>query len=169
MRSRKRSRSHSVCQGTARSHLFASVVRGSGRGKSLGFPTANLRPHSEILPPSGVYPVEIRVSPFHLKALIEGEGFDYVRETPGEWRPGILNYGVRPTFEGGKATAEVHILDYSGDLYGKTLEIVFYPKLRDEKKFENKEALITAMQEDVSRVRQFFSGKALQKSRAPLY
>ena len=143
--------------------ILASVVRGTGRGRSLGFPTANLNPHSEILPPYGVYPAEARRNQFHLKPLMEGEAFEYEREELGEWYRGVLNHGVRPTLDPqARETAEVFLLGFSGDLYGKTLEIVFHPRLREEKKFDGSSALIEAIQQDVAQVERYFSGKALQ-------
>lgn len=138
--------------------LFASVVRGRGRGKSLGFPTANLRPHSEILPSQGVYPVELRQVQFHLKPVIEANEFDYELEELGEWRHGILNYGVRPTFESSheEVIPEVFLFNFNGNLYGKTVEVLFHPKLRDEKHFSGADELVQAIEGDVSRAQEYF-------------
>lgn len=137
--------------------IFASVIHGKGRGKTLGFPTANLRPHGEILPPRGVYPVEVRESVFHLKSRGDKEEFEFVVERPGEWLPGVLNYGSRPTFEArGPEIPEVFLLNYSGDLYGKTVEVLFRPKLRDEREFESSAALARAIGQDVEAARRYF-------------
>lgn len=138
--------------------LFASVVKGKGRGKKLGFPTANLRPHSEILPPQGVYPVEVRIHSFHLRPVQEEEEYRYEVEPPGEWRPGILNYGVRPTFDDseGERVPEVFLFDFEGDLYGKTVEVLFHPRLREEKRFQSREELAEAIEEDVNRAEAYF-------------
>ena len=137
--------------------IFASVIRGKGRGKDLGYPTANLQPHSEILPPHGVYPVGMRESAFHLKPEESKDKFEFIKEKQGEWHQGILNYGTRPTFGlNGAVVPEVFLLDYSGDLYGKTVEVLFHPKLRDEKRFENSRELASAIEEDVKRATQYF-------------
>ncbi len=137
--------------------IFASVVRGKGRGKTLGFPTANLRPHSEILPPEGVYPVEVRQNRFHLKSLIKKNEFEFVQEKPGAWRQGILNYGTRATFENsGPPVAEAYLFNFKGDLYGHTLEVVFHPRVREERRFEDRDALVQAIQRDIAHARQYF-------------
>ena len=137
--------------------ILASVIRGKGRGKTLGFPTANLRPHSEMLPQRGVYPVEVRERGFHLKPAEFKEAFDLVVEKPGAWRQGVLNYGIRPSFGPGEPLVpEVFILDYSGNLYGRTLEVLFHPKLREEKTFQSSEDLIAAIKEDIAKTRRYF-------------
>lgn len=145
--------------------LFASVVRGSGRGKSLGFPTANLQPHSEILPPHGVYPVELRENRFHLRPSSSRDEYEYVTEKPGRWWQGILNLGVRPTFEDSKKEIpEVHLFNFKGDLYEKTVEVRFHPRIREEKKFQNSLALVNAIKQDVLEAERYFSRKSLQKA-----
>lgn len=146
--------------------IFATVVRGKGRGKSLGFPTANLQPHSEILPPRGVYPVKVRVRTFHFKPVKEKKNlFEYQKEKAGDWHHGILNLGVRPTFEKAseELVPEVHLLDFEGDLYGKTVEVIFYPRLREEKRFQTPEELIRAIQKDSKSAQRFFSALPSQR------
>jgi len=133
-------------------NIFASVVRGSGRGRALGFPTANLRPHSEILPPRGVYPVRVRVSSYHLKVLTNRDELEFSVEKPGEWFLGVLNFGIRPTFsvsDESEPIPEVHLINFSGNLYGKTVEVVFYPRLREEKTFSGARELSQAIERDV--------------------
>jgi len=137
--------------------IFASVVHGSGRGKSLGFPTANLQSHSEILPPMGVYPVELKENRFHLKPITGGEEYEYESEEPGKWRRGILNYGRRPTFgDTQKEIPEVFLFDFEGSLYGKTVEVRFYPRLREERQFDSPSRLAEAIKQDVFEAQQYF-------------
>lgn len=122
--------------------VFGKVVKGDGRGKTLGFPTANLDTGFECLLPAGVYPVE---------------GVEWNTQASGRHLKGVLNYGQRPTFGGkGPKLMEAHFFDYQDDLYGKNLEIIFHPKLRPEKQFQNPEALKKQMENDVQIARRFF-------------
>jgi riboflavin kinase/FMN adenylyltransferase len=96
--------------------LLGRVVVGAGRGRAIGLPTANLDVGNACPPANGVYAV---------LALVGGER-----------RKGLCNIGVRPTFAAGlQPSIEVHLLDWSGDLYGAELEVVFLARLRDERKF----------------------------------
>jgi riboflavin kinase / FMN adenylyltransferase len=113
------------------------VVSGDGRGRQLGFPTANLRLHEErAVPADGVYAVLARLSGEH------------------EWRPAAMSIGLRPTFDGQVRTLEVHLLDWSGNLLGRELEVEFVDWLRPELRFESAEALVEAMARDVAETRQ---------------
>jgi riboflavin kinase / FMN adenylyltransferase len=110
------------------------VVVGDRRGRTLGFPTANLHlKPGLLLPPDGVYAVT---------AAIDGR-----RE------PGVLNIGVRPTFGGRRRTIEAHFLDVSPDLYGRWLVVELIERLRDEAVFAGPEALRAAITADVARAR----------------
>ena len=114
----------------------ALVVGGDRLGRTLGFPTANLRLHDEQqVPAHGIYAVWARLS---------GER---------EWRMGAMSVGVRPTFGGGLRTLEVHLLDWSGDVYGRDLEVAFADWLRPERAFAGPEALVQAMHADVAETR----------------
>ncbi len=104
--------------------LFGTVVGGDKRGRTIGFPTANLDLHHGLLPPLGVY--GCRVS-------LDGKVWN-----------ALTNIGVRPTFELGgdvQPLVETHILDFAADLYGQDLEVVFLTRLRAEKKFDSVDAL----------------------------
>src|ERR1051326_2228310 len=103
--------------------VLGSVEGGDQIGRKLGYPTANLNPHNEVLPPNGVYVVRA----LHEKKKLSG----------------IVNIGVRPTMAAHATDRrfELHVLDFSGDLYGKTLEVSFVQKLRDEQKFDSPEML----------------------------
>lgn len=115
--------------------LLGTVEPGDHRGRDLGFPTANLNPHNEVLPPDGVYAARVRLADQHLA--------------------GVVNVGRRPTFQ--HATPgrliEVHILDFSGDIYGRDIEVVFIQKLRGEQKFISAEALQTQIRADIATTR----------------
>lgn len=134
--------------------VFGKVVKGAGRGSKIGFPTANLDVESEILPPLGVYPVEVRELELENPAGEAGAPFKV--QKAGPWQAGILNYGYRPTFDEAekKAVPEVYLLDFKGDLYEKTLEIRFRPKLRSEMTFSSVDALKNQIQSDILRARQ---------------
>jgi riboflavin kinase/FMN adenylyltransferase len=111
--------------------LTATVVTGDGRGAGLGFPTANLVPVSpeKIIPGGGVYLAEAEVD--------------------GEPRYGMLNIGTRPTFDAGTGMViEIHLFDWSGDLYGKRVTVAFLGYIREEKKFHNVSELTTQLERD---------------------
>ena len=105
--------------------VFGTVIKGSGRGRDLGFPTANLNLHHEIKPPSGVYATRV---------LLNGKEYS-----------AITNIGVRPTFEKDAQKdgpiVEVHIIDFNGPIYGQDLEVQFLSKIREETKFGNVDEL----------------------------
>ncbi|HSL72679.1 MAG TPA: bifunctional riboflavin kinase/FAD synthetase [Longimicrobiales bacterium] len=125
--------------------LCGTVVRGDGRGRALGFPTANLHiaEPEKLLPADGIYAV---------RATIQGESAP---------RDAVLHLGERPTFESAAASVEVFILDFEGDLYGKTIRVEFCTRVRDVERFDSLEALVEAMDGDVSDAR-----RALASSRA---
>lgn len=121
----------------ARVHdVTGEVVRGDQRGRTLGFPTANLRCEPVLLPANGVYAVALRRL-----------------ARPGSARLlGVANLGSRPTFGAG-ASVEVHVLDFDEDLYGETLRVGFVARLRDEEKFDGIDALRAQIALDVVRGR----------------
>jgi riboflavin kinase/FMN adenylyltransferase len=110
--------------------ILGTVVPGDALGRKLGYPTANLNRHNEITPPHGVYAVRARIA--------------------GELRPGLVNIGLRPTVKSGEHTplTELHVLDFSGDLYGADIEVFFIARLRDEMKFASLDALRAQIQRD---------------------
>lgn len=119
--------------------VLGTVETGDQFGRTLGYPTANLNPHSELMPPNGVYAA---------RAAFAGR----------KW-PGMVNLGVRPTVASGKPVRrlELHVLDFKGDLYGQTIEVSFVKKLRDEKKFESTAALRSQIERDEAEVRSVLS------------
>jgi len=117
--------------------LTGTVVHGDALGRELGYPTANLRLHEEkCVPALGIYAVWARV------AGRRG------------WIGGAMSVGIRPTFGGQVRTLEVFLLDFSGDLYGRDVEVEFVDWLRPELKFDGREALVAAIRDDVARTRE---------------
>ena len=113
------------------------VIRGSERGKTLGFPTANLRPQNRVIPARGVYVTG---------TLIEGQ-----------WRRSVTNIGVRPTFgDETEPSVETFVLNWSGDLYGDVVRVRFLHRLREEKKFTSVDELKRQIERDVERAEQYF-------------
>lgn len=115
--------------------LEGVVEAGAGRGKGLGIPTANLRtdPHL-ILPKLGVYAGWVRIE--------------------GQRHPAVINVGLNPTFEDrDHAIVEAHALDFDADLYGKTIEVEFTHRLRDELKFRDVDSLMEQIRHDIGRAR----------------
>lgn len=111
------------------------IVRGDGRGRTLGFPTANLEVVNEALPARGVYACWCR---------LEAEGMPLAA---------AVNVGRRPTFGGEATTVEAHLLDFSGDLYGRLVRLSFEERLRGEVRFAGPEALKAQIGADVARAR----------------
>lgn len=142
--------------------MAGKVVAGDHRGKGLGFPTANIEFLPGLLPPTGVYPVRMRLLRYELKGA-EASTFQCEGEGSSVWMDGILNLGYRPTFQaehfesGREPIPEVHLLDFQGDLYGKTVEISFYPKIREERRFETPESLQAQIKQDVTKARSFLA------------
>ena len=109
------------------------VVHGAGRGRTLGFPTANVRPDRPVLVPAGVYACDL---------LLDGAPF-----------PAAVNIGVRPTFGDATTTVEAHVLDFSGDIYDRPVILRFRERLRPERKFASVEDLKAQIAEDIKEAR----------------
>jgi riboflavin kinase/FMN adenylyltransferase len=121
------------------------VIEGEKLGRQLGFPTANVAlPEGRLLPKDGVYVVD---------AVVGGEAL-----------PAVANLGVRPTVDGANRLLEVHLLDWTGELYGKTVTVQFREHLRDERKFPNLGALRDQIAADVQVARERFT--SLESNRA---
>ncbi|MDR8391548.1 bifunctional riboflavin kinase/FAD synthetase [Aliifodinibius sp. S!AR15-10] len=111
--------------------LNGTVVHGDKRGKEIGYPTANIMPEhpNKIIPKDGVYAVKVRVD--------------------GQWFNGMMNIGTRPTFEGeDKRTLEVNLFDFDDEIYGKSLQVRFVKRIRDERKFSGVDELVEQLRED---------------------
>jgi len=109
------------------------VVKGFQRGRTIGFPTANLPPRADLLLPNGVYAVMATVASQKI--------------------PGVANIGLNPTFGSNKRTLEVHLFNFSGNLYGSRLSVEFVERLRGEQKFPSVEELVKQIQKDADRAR----------------
>src|SRR5512139_2395403 len=114
--------------------VSGKVVAGAGRGRKLGFPTANVQYNQELLPLPGVYVVDAGVG--------------------GVVRRGVANVGFNPTFGENSLGVEVHLLDFhGGDLYGQEMSVYFRDRIRDERKFKSVEELVRQIGKDVQYAR----------------
>ncbi len=110
--------------------IEGTVEKGAGRGsRLLGYPTANIMSPHELIPKEGVYAVKTKLL--------------------GQWYDGVMNIGTNPTFNGGRLSPEVYIMDFKGDILGADLAVYFIRRIRDEKKFSSAEALKAAIKADV--------------------
>ena len=116
----------------------AAVVRGDGRGRTIGVPTANLEPENEVLPARGVYAARCRVP-------------------GGRWSGAVVNLGHRPTFGGGPVTLEAHLLDFEGNLYDARVRLEFHARVRGEQRFDGASALVARIRQDVVEARALLS------------
>ena len=118
--------------------LVGTIVEGKRRGRELGFPTANLRSDNELIPPHGVYATTLTVD--------------------GIVHAAISNIGVNPTFGDGSApTIETHVLHYDGELYGQKVQLAFVQRLRDERRFDDVDALRAQIEADCRRAERLFT------------
>jgi riboflavin kinase / FMN adenylyltransferase len=118
--------------------MMGRVVHGKELGRTLGFPTANMRVMRRKSPVKGVLAVRV----FGIE--------------PGSL-PGVASLGTRPTVDGTEMLLEVHIFDFAGDLYGRELEVEFIAKLREEVKFDSLDAMMTQMKIDAAQARDLLS------------
>lgn len=114
--------------------ITGQVCEGDRRGRSIGFPTANLSTEAELLPPNGVYAVWVTVKGIH--------------------RPGVANLGIKPTFSGSRYSIEAHILNFDKDIYGEFIRLDFVDWIREERSFPHVQALRTQIQKDVEQAQQ---------------
>lgn len=117
------------------------VEHGFGEGRHMGFPTANIAPRckEQILPKAGVYAVYVR---------IDGEG---------KWMDAMMNVGCNPTFGRSRLTLEAHIINFSGDIYGKSISVDFVQRLRDERKFSSADELAAQLEADLKQTESVLS------------
>ena len=120
-------------------HFFVdgSVTRGAGRGRGIGFPTANVCSDNELLPPAGVYATLVTID--------------------GVVHPSITNVGMRPTFgDVDRLTIETHVFDFARDIYGQRLRLSFVQRLRDERAFPDVDALRAQIEADCRSAQRLF-------------
>lgn len=145
-----------VNQGLGRPYqLEGVVVKGQQLGRTLGFPTANLQvPGEKFLPRFGVYAVQVMLVPggFDAQSPFPLQMTAVVEVKSPTWM-GVMNIGCRPTVAGEQPTLEVHLLDWQGDLYGKTLKVQLQQFLRPEQKFASLEALKAQIERDCTTAR----------------
>jgi riboflavin kinase/FMN adenylyltransferase len=114
--------------------IAGTVTAGAGRGRTLGFPTANIASDRPLLVPTGVYLGRVSVE--------------------GRPRPAVVNVGVRPTFGETSLAIEAHLLNFSGDLYGRPVRLDFLERIRDEKRFGSVDELRAQIERDIAAVRE---------------
>lgn len=110
--------------------LNGLVIHGDERGREIGYPTANIKPEHEdkLVPKNGIYAVKIRVDE--------------------QWFNGMMNIGIRPTFDGTTKSLEVNIFDFDQQIYGKMVQVRFFKRIRDERKFSGIRELIEQLKQD---------------------
>ena len=109
--------------------VSGTVIQGKHRGTTLGIPTANINPEKELIPIEGVYAVIVQLENNRYK--------------------GVLNIGLNPTFSDNERSIEVYILDFSENIYGKSVKVFFIDRIRDEVKFDTPEQLVGQIKKDV--------------------
>jgi riboflavin kinase / FMN adenylyltransferase len=127
--------------------MEGTVIRAKGRGRTIGYPTINLKTDYALIPKNGVYVTEVE---------IEGQRFG-----------AVTNVGVNPTFEAGQERSiESFILDFHDDLYGKKVRVIFLERIRDEVRFSGIDELIARIGTDVEAAREYFLSRGTQDVRA---
>ncbi|HEC58500.1 hypothetical protein LCGC14_1766680 [marine sediment metagenome] len=122
--------------------MSGRIAHGDKRGRTMGFPTANIHLHRRKVPLSGVYAVQL--------FGVEGEPIE-----------GVANVGIRPTVGSERALLEVHLFDFNREIYGQHVQVYFLKKLRDEQKFENLDGLIAQIDLDCQQARRYFAKPAV--------
>lgn len=123
--------------------IEASVERGDGRGHDLGYPTANVSLGRYQRPAYGIYAVRVRL--------------DATAKDGGSEHCGVASFGVRPTFEASDEVLEAYVFDWTGDLYGQTIEVALVEYIRPEVKFDSVDALVAQMREDEAEARRLLA------------
>lgn len=126
--------------------LEGRVVSGAGRGRKIGVPTANLEPENQLIPARGVYAARVLIS--------GADSAEHTEPERGVMLPAVVNIGIAPTFGGeDRARIEAHLIDFDGDVSWKRLRIDFHERLREERRFDGVDALVSAIRHDIERAR----------------
>jgi len=137
--------------------ITGQVVRGAGRGRGLGMPTANLRPEGELVPRAGIYAARAVI--LDGGPLGAGAGSAHVC---------ALSVGTNPTFtDAGALTIEAHLLDFDADLYDRRLRLELVARLRDERRFDSVDALMAQIADDIARTRSLVKIEAREMTGVP--
>ena len=129
--------------------VWGRVSEGDRRGRTLGFPTANLAPENELVPANGVYATRVRLFDAAGATRLEPRVFE-----------SVTNVGTRPTFAPGRVLVETHLLDFSGDLYGRRIELAFHARIRAERRFSGPDELKRQIAADAQRARELLRSEA---------
>ncbi len=117
-------------------NMSGNVVKGFRRGTEIGFPTANIE-SDKVIPAEGVYAI--------------------IAEVEGNRYQGVINIGFNPTFGNEELSMEVHLLDFQGDIYEKTIDIQFIDRLRDEMKFDSPDKLVVQIKKDIASAKEILA------------
>ena len=131
-------------------HFSGRVTRGQGRGRTLGFPTANLLPQGDKPLPQGVFVAEVQ---YPRSGVLQA----------------VAHIGPRPTFAEAALVIELHILDFTGDLYGQTLQVALVKKLRDQRAFACPDELVGQIRRDIHQARALFASSVEGGKRGAQY
>lgn len=130
--------------------LTGRVVHGEGRGREMGFPTANIEAEhpGKVIPADGVYAVRVDRLSAHRGGAPDNRSL-----------PGMMNIGMRPTFGSARRVIEVHLLDIEEDMYGEILRVEFVSRTRNERRFASKKDLMRQLSQDRVRSREILGGR----------
>ena len=118
------------------------VIHGRQRGRTLGFPTANLQPEPDLVPPDGVYAAWVKLG--------------------GLYYPAVVSIGANPTFNDAEASIEAHILNFSEDIYGQSLSLLFVERLRGMTRFSSTDTLIAQIKSDINQAKIILADTAMR-------
>ena len=118
------------------------VIHGRQRGRTLGFPTANLQPDPDLVPPDGVYAAWVKLG--------------------GLYYPAVVSIGANPTFNDAEVSIEAHILNFSDDIYGQSLSLLFVERLRGMTRFSSADTLIAQIKSDINQAKIILADTAMR-------
>jgi riboflavin kinase/FMN adenylyltransferase len=133
--------------------IFGTVVQGRGVGRGLGFPTANIAPENELLPPPGVYAAYTRIQKREDRRQRTETPPSSVVRHPSSGHPSAVFIGERKTFGDSEPVIESYLLDFDGNLYGQPIEACLVKKIRGVERFPSKEALVVQIKKDIAQIR----------------